>query len=204
MNDNFKWKADTAIIPPDVIIERQGQTIVRITKSGVVIWGQEPHNAGMLAESQLKEMQRAKERHMAEFARQQRANDTMVGGNHYKISEATGNCPKCGSTIEHWDWAHNLRALEYASTKYLARWRTKGGLESLKKVIHYVQKLIEIHFPDVVVTVQYTDKVGESRLDRSQKAGCGEGVAEGTASHQTALNRSLENGDQMDSWGPSS
>lgn len=166
-------------------VYRSGFEVTKVTKNGVVLWPQEGHTAPMLTETHLKELQQARELHMAEFARQQRANDTMVGGNHYKVAEATGQCPKCGSAIEHWDWAHNLRALEYASTKYLARWRVKGGLESLKKVIHYVQKLIEIHFPDVVVTVQYANRTPVG-IGGQQTEG-GKGVAEGTATHQTAV-----------------
>lgn len=100
--------------------------------------------------------------HRNEQARQQRANDSMVGGNHYKESDAVGTCPHCRRPIEHWDWSHNLRGLEYAITKYIARWRSKGGLESLKKAIHYTQKLIEIHFPGVVVRVDYVNSVQHS------------------------------------------
>lgn len=86
------------------------------------------------------------------------ANSHMVGGSHYKLPDATGQCPHCRRQIEHWDWSFNLRGLEYAATKYIARWRDKGDpLDNLKKAIHYVQKIIEIHFPGVVVHVDFGD-----------------------------------------------
>jgi len=95
-----------------------------------------------------------KERHTAAMG----ANSHMIGGNHYKHGDAVGQCPHCRKEIEHWDWGFNLRGLEYAITKYIARWREKGNpLDNLKKVLHYTQKLIEIHFPGVRVTVNITN-----------------------------------------------
>lgn len=81
------------------------------------------------------------------------ANDTQVGGSHYQDINATGVCPHCRGEIQHWDWAGRLPGLEYAATKYLSRWRLKQPLDSLKKVLHYVQKIIEQNFPDVRVTI---------------------------------------------------
>lgn len=63
------------------------------------------------------------------------------GGEHYKC-DAAGVCPHCGGTVEHWDWAGRLPGLEYAATKYIARWREKAGLKDLYKARHHLDKLI--------------------------------------------------------------
>ena len=63
------------------------------------------------------------------------ANDYMVGGGHYKNRK-----------FETWDvildW--NLGYLDGNAVKYLSRWRSKGGVQDLKKAAHYIQKLIEV------------------------------------------------------------
>jgi len=63
-----------------------------------------------------------------------RANDRIVGGLHYY------------SPIQHWDYvvANDLGYFEGQITKYVTRWRKKGGLEDLRKAEHFLQKLIEI------------------------------------------------------------
>ena len=63
------------------------------------------------------------------------ANDSQVGGNHYK-----------GKAIQPWDYivANNLGYLEGNVVKYISRWREKGGIDDLRKVLHYTQKLIEV------------------------------------------------------------
>jgi hypothetical protein len=45
----------------------------------------------------------------------------------------------------HWDLAIKipLGYLEGCSTKYVARWRKKGGIDDLHKAMHYLDKLIE-------------------------------------------------------------
>lgn len=188
----------------DLVIQRTGDRIDKITKAGVVIWPAERHTAGMGTQDKIHTAAQELKRSPAiGSGSTSRANDTMIGGSHYKDPDITGKCPHCQGLIEHWDWAYNLRALEYAATKYLARWRTKGGLDSLKKVIHYVQKLIEIHFPDVVVTIQYANRteVGQAnglRREGGVQAGCREGVASGPTSHPSAVKCPTED------WGPSS
>jgi hypothetical protein len=63
------------------------------------------------------------------------ANDKQEGGSHYK-----------GFSIQPWDaiidW--KLGYLDGAAMKYISRWRSKGGIEDLKKAIHYLEKLIEV------------------------------------------------------------
>lgn len=62
------------------------------------------------------------------------ANDKQVGGQHYK------------SSIQHWDYvaANGLGYFEGQITKYVTRWRSKGGIEDLRKARHFLDKLIEL------------------------------------------------------------
>jgi len=61
------------------------------------------------------------------------ANKTQVGGNHYQ------------TTYQHWDMVcdTNLHYLLGCATKYLARWRTKNGLQDLAKAKHFIHKARE-------------------------------------------------------------
>jgi hypothetical protein len=62
------------------------------------------------------------------------ANETQVGGKHYK------------TTYEHWDLCVRipLGYLEGCTTKHVARWRKKLGIQDLQKALHYLDKLIEV------------------------------------------------------------
>jgi hypothetical protein len=62
-------------------------------------------------------------------------NMTQVGGTHYK---------KGGE--EHWDRAYRLGydCYQYIITKWLERWRDKGGLQDLYKARHALDKYIEV------------------------------------------------------------
>ena len=64
------------------------------------------------------------------------ANNIQHGGDHYK---------KYGN-IQPWDVviAWELGYLEGTALKYIARWKDKGGVEDLKKAIHFLQKKIEV------------------------------------------------------------
>lgn len=88
---------------------------------------------------------------------QMSANSQQVGGNHYRDVMAEGLCPHCRGPIQHWDAAGQLPGLEYAATKYLWRWRLKGGLESLLKTVHYIAKIIEQNFPDRRLSFEIKD-----------------------------------------------
>lgn len=63
------------------------------------------------------------------------ANEKQVGGQHYK-----------GKAIQPWDYivSNDLGFLDGTAVKYLTRWREKGGVEDLKKAIHFIEKLIEV------------------------------------------------------------
>lgn len=60
-------------------------------------------------------------------------NETQVGGSHYQ--QATGR--------QHWDIMDDFDVpyLEANATKYLSRWKLKGGLQDLHKAQHYMQKV---------------------------------------------------------------
>ena len=63
------------------------------------------------------------------------ANDKQVGGDHYK----TGG-------EEHWDraWRLSYDPFQYIITKWVERWREKGGVEDLKKAQHAIEKYLEL------------------------------------------------------------
>ena len=48
--------------------------------------------------------------------------------------------------IQPWDFiaANNLGWFEGSIIAYVARWREKGGIEDLRKSIHFLEKLIEV------------------------------------------------------------
>lgn len=48
--------------------------------------------------------------------------------------------------IQPWDYitSNNLGYLEGTAIKYLSRWRSKNGIEDLRKAIHFIEKLIEV------------------------------------------------------------
>jgi Protein of unknwon function (DUF3310) len=65
-----------------------------------------------------------------------KANDKQIAGNHYK--QFKGHEP--------WDvvMAWELGYLDGTALKYISRWRHKGGVDDLKKAIHFLEKLVEL------------------------------------------------------------
>lgn len=65
-----------------------------------------------------------------------KANQRQVGGSHYKSPDAT----------EHWDIVvqHDLDYFQGQITKYVMRWKKKGGLNDLEKADHFLEKYIEL------------------------------------------------------------
>ena len=59
----------------------------------------------------------------------------QVGGSHYSKHK-----------VQPWDYIYenNLCYFTGNCVKYVSRWRDKGGVEDLKKAIHYLEKLIEL------------------------------------------------------------
>ena len=66
--------------------------------------------------------------------------EKQTGGNHYK---------KCSIQPIEYIHANNLPFIEGNVVKYITRWRDKNGIEDLKKVIHYVELLIELETRNV-------------------------------------------------------
>lgn len=62
------------------------------------------------------------------------ANDRQVGGRHYRTA------------IQHWDFAHSNQFDYFQGqiTKYVTRWKRKGGLQDLEKAKHFLDKYIEL------------------------------------------------------------
>lgn len=58
----------------------------------------------------------------------------QVGGNHYKKFK-----------IQPLEYAldNELGICEHAVIKYITRWKDKGGVEDLRKAIHYIEMLIQ-------------------------------------------------------------
>jgi len=75
------------------------------------------------------------------------ANDKQVGGDHYQRGK-----------VQHWDWAQHKDYLVGASTKYLDRHEEKGGIKSVEKAVHYIQKLVERDYPDYELTFEIKKK----------------------------------------------
>ena len=61
--------------------------------------------------------------------------EQQVGGNHYKEFK-----------IQPLQYAleNNLGICEHAVIKYISRWRSKGGIEDLRKARHYIDMMIEL------------------------------------------------------------
>ena len=60
--------------------------------------------------------------------------DMQVGGNHYKDMAI--------QPVE-FIMQNGIGLMEGNAIKYLSRWRSKGGVEDLKKARHYLDMLIE-------------------------------------------------------------
>lgn len=70
------------------------------------------------------------------------ANDTQVGGDHYRTN---------GKDLQHWDLAVAFQwdPFQYQITKYVMRWKHKHAthaerLKDLQKAAHFLQKYIEV------------------------------------------------------------
>ncbi len=82
------------------------------------------------------------------------ANERQVGGAHYR------------SSVQHWDWVatNGYDYFQGQITKYVARWRDKGGIEDLRKAHHFLEKYIELVHTGVV-----QDPVLGSQMQRSEE-----------------------------------
>lgn len=59
--------------------------------------------------------------------------DVQTGGDHYK---------KMKIQPAYYNWANNIGFIEGSCIKYLSRWRSKGGVEDLRKSMHLHELLI--------------------------------------------------------------
>ena len=83
--------------------------------------------------------------------------DTFVnqhGGQHYQAG------------YQHWDWATDIGMLYLigTATKYLPRWRVKGGVDDLIKVKTYLEKSIKCWdtlYPDTIDPPANVDELTE-------------------------------------------
>jgi hypothetical protein len=85
------------------------------------------------------------------------ANETQVGGDHYKIG------------YEHWDFtieALENRYLEGSITKYVSRHRKKNGVQDLKKAQHFVKKLTESYARGIVKPIAISAPAKISKIMR--------------------------------------
>lgn len=87
---------------------------------------------------------------------QPRANELQVGGNHYQSGRQ--------GKSQHWDMVEdfNLDYFQGQITKYLFRWKSKGGIQDLDKALHYLQKYREI-------AVQNEQKKMAAKVDRKHR-----------------------------------
>lgn len=67
------------------------------------------------------------------------ANDVQIGGSHYN-----------SKAIQPWDYiiANKLGYLEGTAIKYITRWKDKGGIQDIKKAIHFLEKLMEVYYAE--------------------------------------------------------
>ena len=65
--------------------------------------------------------------------------DRQVGGGHYKDLKI--------QPIEYCH-ANNIPFTEGCIIKYATRWRDKGGIDDLRKIIHFAELLIELELSD--------------------------------------------------------
>jgi len=65
-----------------------------------------------------------------------RANDTQIGGTHYKKKKE----------IQHWDYCADMPYLEARCIAYIDRHWDKNGIQDLEKALHFIQKILETRY----------------------------------------------------------
>jgi|TARA_B110000908_G_C9856075_1_gene272023 hypothetical protein len=74
-----------------------------------------------------------------------KAIETQVGGDHYKLMKI--------QPLE-FIMANNMSYCEANVVKYISRWRSKNGVEDLRKARHYIDLLIEEATEDALDVLQ--------------------------------------------------
>lgn len=77
------------------------------------------------------------------------ANERQVGGSHYKTGK-----------LEHWDIVaqNELDYFQGQITKYVMRWKLKGGIQDLEKAQHFLEKYVELAKNDALAAGSRTRK----------------------------------------------
>lgn len=92
------------------------------------------------------------------------ANDRQVGGDHYTV--ATGKCPSCGGTIQHWDLYGHQPYLVGQVTKYVTR--QKNGLQDVLKALHFLEKYAASQY-GVDLLVEYASEGKSQKIPKVSK-----------------------------------
>ena len=109
-------------------------------------WTNPDYDRGMSRESHEQYMARKLKQDKEEYQERMKgtyeyeygkATDKQVGGSHYK---------DCAIQPVDYIVENNLDFLEGNVVKYITRHRTKGGIEDIKKVIHYAELILELKY----------------------------------------------------------
>jgi len=101
-------------------------------------WTNPEEDRGWSQESYRNYMKRRDaEEQMIKEERSPKATDKQVGGNHYK---------DCKIMPIEYITKNNLDFLEGNVVKYITRHKLKGGVEDIKKVIHYAELILELKY----------------------------------------------------------
>ena len=82
--------------------------------------------------------------------------DKQVNGNWYKLMMI--------QPLEY-ALANDMGICEHAVVKYISRWKTKGGVEDLRKAIHYCEILIEQELDRPLLTNRHKGDRDEPKTD---------------------------------------
>jgi hypothetical protein len=82
--------------------------------------------------------------------------DKQINGNHYKLMMI--------QPLEY-ALANDMGICEHAVVKYISRWKTKGGVEDLRKAIHYCEILIEQELDRPLLTNRHKGDRDECKTD---------------------------------------
>ena len=82
--------------------------------------------------------------------------DKQINGDHYKLMMI--------QPLEY-ALANDLGICEHAVVKYISRWKMKGGVDDLRKAIHYCEILIEQELDRPLLTNRHKGERDERKTD---------------------------------------
>lgn len=90
------------------------------------------------------------------------ANERQVGGDHYKVPPGIP---------EHWDIVvqNKLDYFQGQITKYVMRWKNKGGIRDLEKARHFLDKYIEVAQEGSAISANYFGDVEVPRMEAGRR-----------------------------------